>query len=142
MTDWPTLYLAVIAGATGVMALIQIGVLIYGAQLARRVNRIADRVEREIDPFLFKAQEITTDATRVTKLAVAQVERVDQMIAGLASRAEDALDVAEQVIVTPARRGFAIIEALRGMFSSPGVAEPPSERAPKSAEDDEALFIG
>lgn len=142
MTDWPTLYLAVIAGATGVMALIQIGVLIYGAQLARRVNRLADRLEREIDPFLGKAQEMSADATRATKLAVAQVERADQMMARLAGRAEETLDVAQQVLVAPARKGLAILEALRAMFSPPGEAEPPSPTDSKPAEDDEALFIG
>ena len=36
MSEWPTLFLAAIAAATGVMALIQIGVVIYGARLARQ----------------------------------------------------------------------------------------------------------
>ena len=57
MSDWSTLFLAAIAAATGVMALIQVGVLIYGARLARRVDRLADRVEREIDPFLGKVRK-------------------------------------------------------------------------------------
>lgn len=142
MTDWPTLFLAAIAAATGVMALIQIGVVIYGARLARRVNRLADRVEREIDPFLGKVQEMSDDATRATKLAVAQVERADQLMAQLARRAEATLDVVQQVIITPARRGLALIEGLRAMFSSVRTQAKPRSDATKATDEDEALFIG
>ena len=142
MSDWPTLFLAAIAAATGAMALIQIGVVIYGARLARRVNRLADRVEREIDPFMGKVQEMSSDATRATKLAVAQVERADQLMATLARRSEETLDVAQRVLVAPARQGLALIEGLRALFSSMRrQAEPRSDDA-KSAEEDEALFIG
>ena len=143
MTEWPTLFLAAIAAATGVMALIQIGVVIYGARLARRVNRLADRVEREIDPFLGKVQEVSDDATRATKLAVAQIERADQLMAQLAGRAEATLDVVQDVLVAPARRGLALIEGLRAMFSSlrkPGEAR--SDGSKSAKEEDEALFIG
>ena len=141
MSDWPTLFLAAIAAATGVMALIQIGVIIYGARLARRVNRLADRVEREIDPFMGKVQEMSNDATRATKLAVAQIERADQLMATLARRSEETLDVAQQVLVAPARQGLALIEGLRAMFSSVRQAAPRSDDA-KATEEDEALFIG
>ena len=76
MIDWPVLLLAVIAVSTGIMALVQIGMIIYGARLARRVNRVVDRVEQEIGPVLGKVQEIGADAARATKLAVTQVERL------------------------------------------------------------------
>jgi hypothetical protein len=141
VSDWPTLFLAVIAAATGVMAVIQIGVTIYGARLARRVNRLADRVERDIEPFLGKVEEMTSDATRATKLAVAQVERADQMMARLSRRAEETLDVAEQVLVAPARQALALIEGLRAVFSSAGERPKPGDDG-ESTEPDEALFIG
>ena len=144
MSDWPTRFLAAIAVATWVMALMQIGVVIYGMRLARRVNRLADRVEREIDPFLGKVREMSNDATRATKLAVAQVERADQLMAQLARRAEAILDMAEQVLVEPARRGLALIEALRAMFSSVSERDEPRSDETKATEteEDEALFIG
>ncbi len=142
MSGWPpNWFLAVIAAATGVMALIQIGVVVYGVRLARRVNRLADRVEREIDPFLGKVQEMGNDATRATKLAVAQVERADQLMAQLARRAEATLDLVQDVLVEPARRGLALIEALRAMFSSVRKRAEPRSDDTKS-EADEALFIG
>ena len=143
MSDWsPNWFLAAIAVATGVMAVIQLGAVVYGARLARRMNRLADRVEREIDPFLGKVQEMGSDATRATKLAVAQVERADELMAQLARRAEAMLDVVQDVLVAPARRGLALLEGLRAMFSS--VRKPAEARSDdtKAAEEDEALFIG
>ena len=146
MTDWSTVFLAAIAVATGVMALVQIGVIIYGARLAWRVTKLADRVERQLDPVMDKVTQMSADASRATKLAVAQVERADEMMSRLSRRADETLDLAQQVLVVPAQRGLALIDSLRAIFS------PPSEPSPQgadtdtaseaSSDKDEALFVG
>ena len=143
MIDWPVLLLAVIAVSTGIMALVQIGMIIYGARLARRVDRVVDRVEQEIGPVLGKVQEIGADAARATKLAVAQVERLDQVMARLARRVEETVDAAK-VIVTPARLGLGLLDGLRAIFtadskSGDGQA---SGAESKEQEDDKAPFVG
>ena len=117
MIDWPVLLLAVIAVSTGIMALVQIGMIIYGARLARRVDRVVDRVEQEIGPVLGKVQEIGADAARATKLAATQVERLDQVMARLARRVEETVDAAK-VIVTPARLGLGLLDGLRAIFTA------------------------
>ena len=135
MTDWPAVFLAAIAVATGTMALIQIGVIIYGARLAWRVTKLADRVERQLDPVMDKVTQMSADASRATKLAVAQVERADET-----------LDLAQQVLVVPAQRGLALIDSLRAIFSPP--SEPSAQGADTdtaseaSSDKDEALFVG
>jgi hypothetical protein len=146
VTDWPAVFLAAIAVATGTMALIQIGVIIYGARLAWRVTKLADRVERQLDPVMDKVTQMSADASRATKLAVAQVERADEMMSRLSRRADETLDLAQQVLVVPAQRGLALIDSLRAIFS------PPSEPSPQgadtdtaseaSSDKDEALFVG
>ena len=146
MTDWPAVFLAAIAVATGTMALIQIGVIMYGARLAWRVTKLADRVERQLDPVMDKVTQMSADASRATKLAVAQVERADEMMSRLSRRADETLDLAQQVLVVPAQRGLALIDSLRAIFS------PPSEPSPQgadtdtaseaSSDKDEALFVG
>ena len=146
MTDWPAVFLAAIAVATGTMALIQIGVIIYGARLAWRVTKLADRVERQLDPVMDKVTQMSADGSRATKLAVAQVERADEMMSRLSRRADETLDLAQQVLVVPAQRGLALIDSLRAIFS------PPSEPSPQgadtdtaseaSSDKDEALFVG
>ena len=142
MSDWSTVFLAVIAAATGVMALVQIGAVISILRLVRRVSRLVERINREIDPLLGKVQEMSDDAARATKLAVGQVERADDLMAGLAQRAEETLDVAQQVLLTPARQGLAFIDGLRTIFSSrPEPKETRSEKA-KAKEEDESAFMG
>lgn len=148
MTDWATVFLGAIALATGVMALIQIGVIIYGARLAQRVNKLADRVEREIDPVMGRVTEMSADAGRATKLAVAQVERADEMMARLSKRADETMDLAQQVLVVPAQRGLAVFESLREAFSSKSApapeeaADPAAAPAAPAADNDDALFVG
>ena len=143
MTDWPPLLLAVVAVSTGIMALVQIGMIIYGARLARRVDRVVDRVEQEIGPVLGKVQEISADAARATKLAVTQVERLDQVMARLARRVEETLDVAK-VIVTPARLGLGLLDGLRAIFSadSKSADEQTSDAESQDKEDDTDPFVG
>ena len=143
MIDWPVLLLAVIAVSTGVMALVQIGMIIYGARLARRVDRVVDRVEQEIGPVLGKVQEISADAARATKLAATQVERLDQVMARLARRVEETVDAAK-VIVTPARLGLGLFDGLRAIFAADSRAgdEQASGAESKEKEDNEASFVG
>ncbi len=153
MSEFSTLALIVIAVSTAVMAFIQIGALIYGAILARRVNRLADKVEREIDPFMAKVHEMSDQASHATKLAAAQVERADQLTSRLSQRAEETLDVAQQVIITPAREALALVDGIRAAISrrhgssppapdeGPDAPEPPAARR-DAADKDEALFIG
>ena len=143
MIDWPILLLAVIAVSTVIMALVQIGMIIYGARLARRVDLVVGRVEQEIDPVLGKVQEISADAARATKLAVTQVERLDQVMARLARRVEETLDVAK-VIVTPARLGLGLLDGLRAIFaadSRSGDGQTTGAES-KEKEDNEASFVG
>ena len=144
--DAPTLLLGVIAAATGVMAAVQIGLIVYGARLARRVDRLVDKVEREIQPTLTKINSMSSDTARATSLAVAQIERADQLFAQIAERVDHVTTVAQDAVVEPVRQGVALLQALRaglaalrGVGETPSQSEHPTERA---GEDNEALFIG
>ena len=149
MSDWPSLFLAVIAAATVVMAVTQLCLVVYGARLARRVDRLADRIEREIEPVIGevhqvigKIHEMSGDGARATELAVAQVERADELMSRLARRAEETIDVAQQLLVTPVRQGLALIDGWRAIWSSLRSRATPRSGDTKSTEEDEALFIG
>lgn len=116
MNDWSLLFLAVTAVATGLMALIQIGVLIYGARLVRRLNALANRLERQIDPVLVQMKEVGADVTRAARLGAEQVERADLLVTRLAQRVEETVEAAQRFIVEPVRHGVAVLEALRSAF--------------------------
>ena len=75
---WAELFLGVIALATFTMAAIQVGVIVYGVSVARRVNRLLAEVEQEMKPLAESINTIARDAARISSLASGQVERIDR----------------------------------------------------------------
>jgi len=61
-------FLGVIAVAVLVMAAIQVAAIIVAARVARRLDRFADRLERDIRPVVASLQALTADAARATSL--------------------------------------------------------------------------
>jgi hypothetical protein len=137
--NWDSVFLAAIAAATLVMAVVQIGAAVTGARLARRLEQLADEVHREIRPLVARATEVADEARRAAALAGQQVERVDRLLYDVSQRVTDTAEVLQRTVVGPIREGSAILaglragfEALRGVRSS----------RPARVEDDDALFIG
>lgn len=108
-----TLLLGVIAAATVVMATVQVGVIVFAARLAQRINRLVDVVEHEIKPTLARMDGMSADVARVTTIASAQAARLDTILAAVATRADDLLSVAHDSVVAPVRHGAAFIMGLR-----------------------------
>ncbi len=125
------------------MAAIQVGIVIYGARLARRVDALATQVDREIKPLLSHLNEIGEEAARATALAAAQVERVDRLFADVTLRVEETATTLQSAILAPAREGLALITGVRAAFETfKGMRRAgPPDQAP-SAEEDDPLFIG
>ena len=142
----PTLLLGAIALATMVMAIVQVGMIIYGARLARRVNRLVDVVEREIQPVVQRVNTMSEDAARASSLAVAQVERVDRVCARLTARVDEVMDTAQEAVVEPVRYVAALIQALRVGVAAMRRQDdpPPASDAPAApaTEADEASSVG
>ena len=132
--------LGIIAVATLVMALVQVGVVVVAGLLARRVGRLADQVERELKPIFDHVQSISRDASRAAALAANQVERADQMFADLAKRVDASLNALQQSITGPAREGRAIVSGFKAAFAA--IREMREARARQGrGEDEDALFI-
>ena len=74
MTFWGHVFLGVIAGATLVMALIQVGALLYGWVLARRVSRLVDRIEDRIRPGM--ASNVEIEVARSPEALTVPIEAV------------------------------------------------------------------
>ena len=60
------------------MASIQVGVIVYGWMVTRRVNRMLAQVEQEMKPVAESLASIARDAARISSMATGQVERVDR----------------------------------------------------------------
>ena len=140
--DVSTLLLGVIAVAVAAMAVVQVATLWYGMRLVRRLDRVATQVERDILPAVERFNEVSGDVARATSLAVAQIERADELFARFAGRADRLLAVGQDAIFEPIRRSAALLQALRTVLDT--LRGGTSRRSAKSsaADDQEALFIG
>ena len=138
----PLTFLGAIALATTIMAVVQLGVILYAARLARRIDRLADRVERDVEPLITRLNEMSSDAARVTSLAVAQVERADRLFADVATRADHLLSAAQQAVIGPVREGRALMDGLRAGLAALRRLGHRGQPAARVSDDEEALFIG
>ena len=141
MSGWSEVFLGVIAVATLATAVVQIAVLVAASVLAKRIERLANRVERDLGPILASVNAIGKDAARAASLATAQVERVDRLFGDAAQRLDTTLGAIQTAAAVPAREGAALMSGLRAALETlrVGVANRPSRA--RSADDDDALFI-
>ncbi|HXE79711.1 MAG TPA: hypothetical protein VNK41_03100 [Vicinamibacterales bacterium] len=142
MTDWSPVFLGVIAASVLVMAVLQIGMAVYGARLAQRVVRVVDRVEQETGPLFAHLQSIGADAARASALAAAQVERADQLFADLSRRIEETSALVQTAIVQPAREGVAVVAGLRAALAAIRHLRSAPRRRVSRVDEEDPLFIG
>jgi hypothetical protein len=140
-------WLAIIAVAVAVMAAIQVGAIVLGLRLARRVDQLTTQVERDIKPLLHNLTTISAEAQRAVQLATAQVERADRLFGDLALSAERTMALAAQFVGGPAQKGVALFAAARAAMSAFRDLREASRRRPRdhrmaSPDDEESLFIG
>jgi hypothetical protein len=142
VTDvWRDVFLGAIALATVVMAILQIGAIVFATRLARRVDRLTETVEQEIKPVLANLSAISQDAARAAALAAAQVERADRLFADVSQRVDETVTTVQRFIIAPARETRAFLSGLRAAFQA--FRELRRRRRPEMGLDEEdALFIG
>jgi hypothetical protein len=141
VTPRAELFLGVIAIATLIVALVQVGLIIAAGLLARRVTRLADEVEREIRPVFAHINAIGREASRAAALATAQVERVDRLFADVAVRIEQTLDTVQSSMNAPVREGRAILSAMRAALQALRDLRQGARGRQARGDEDDALFI-
>ena len=142
MSFWAEVFLGVIALATFTMAAIQVGVIVYGWAVARRLNQLLTEVEREMKPLAQSVNTIARDAARISSLGAGQVERVDRLVNELTFRIEQAATTAQDAILRPLREGAAIMAGVKGVIEVLRELTGRSNRTPTRKEDEDTLFIG
>jgi hypothetical protein len=155
VTDWDRVFLGVIAVATLVMALIQVGAIVVIAGLARRAQEAVAKaqdtlstaqqaitsVREEVRPLLNKATAIADEASKTASLATAQAQKVDRLVTDLSKRVDETSAMVQQAIITPAREGIAIMAAVRAGIATLRAGADWRRRSHRSEEED-PLFIG
>ena len=136
------LFLGIIAVAVLVMAVIQVAAVVLAARTARRVDRLADRLEQDLRPIVTNLQTMTSEAARASALAVAQLERADRLLTDLGHRAEQILVAVQDTLIAPAREGFAWLTGLKAALAAFRELRESAPAAAPSVDEDDALFIG
>ena len=139
--------LGVIALAVAVMAIVQVGAIVAGLRVARRVEHLTTEFETGIKPLLANLTTLSTEATKAATLAVVQVERFDKGFGELTTRLEQTLAAAQRLMNGPAREGMALVAGVRAAVNAFQTLRESSRRrsASRSAaieEEEESLFIG
>jgi len=134
------IFLGIIAAATLAIAIVQIGVIIAAGRLARRVETLADQIERDLKPLFGHLNAIGRDASRAAALATAQVERADKLFADVAQRVELAMNNVQGTLGAPAREARAVLSAFKAAMQA--IRDMRQDRSRQRRSDDEdALFI-
>jgi hypothetical protein len=141
VNDWNQAFLGVIAGATALMAIVQIGAIVVLARVAVQVQGILTTVRKDIGPLLVRANAIADEASRTATLATAQAEKIDRLVTDLARRVDETSAIIQQAIIAPAREGMAVIAALKAGFGVlKGLKDVRGRQG--GVDDEDALFIG
>lgn len=141
MSDWSPIFLGVIAAATLVMALIQVGAIVFAARLGRQVQQLAASVHQDIRPLIARASTIADEASKTAAIATAQAEKIDRLVTDLARRVDETSAIVQEAIVVPAREGMALVAALKAGLGVLRSVRPRRARGGR-VEDEDALFIG
>jgi hypothetical protein len=139
------LFLGIIAFAVLVMAFVQVGAIMAGFRLAKRVDQIARQLDEDIKPLLANLTAMSAEAARAAALAAKQVDRLDRVFGEMAVRVDEPLTAAQEFVTGPARQGMAIIHGFRAVFDAfRGFREATRRRhaLKETVEDEESLFIG
>ena len=142
MTGWSDVFLGVIAFATLIMAIIQIGVIVAALKATRQAQQVMASVQQEVRPLMAKVHAIADEASRTAALATAQAQKVDLLVTDLSRRVDETASIVQQAIVTPAREGMAIVSAIRAGLAALGGIRDLRPRHSRHAEEEDPLFIG
>jgi len=145
VTETGEVLLGIIAFAVLVMAVVQVGAVVAGMRLARRVDQMATQLDQEIKPLIANINAFSAEAARAAALAAKQAERLDKVFGELVQRADETLSAAQAFVTGPARQGMAIVTGVKAVLESfRGMREASRRRtaARPTADDEESLFIG
>jgi type II secretory pathway component PulJ len=134
-------FLGVIAVATLVMALIQVGAIVFAARLGLQLRQLMTTMHQEIRPLVERANGIAEEASRTAALATQQAQKIDRLVTDLTRRVDETSAVIQEAIVTPAREGLALVAGLKaGLAALRGLRD--FRGRTRRVEDEDALFIG
>ena len=141
MTGTAELFLGIIAVATLVMALIQVGAIVAAALLGRRMQQMITALQEEIRPLIARANSVAEEASKTAAIATAQAQKIDRLVTDLTRRVDETSVVVQEAVVTPARETLALVAGLKaGLAALRGLRDFRGRTG--RVEEEDPLFIG
>jgi hypothetical protein len=140
--SWSEGFLGVIAVATLIMALIQVGAVIAAARIARQARQTLATVQQDIRPLIARVNSVAAEASKTAALATVQAEKVDRLVTDLSQRVEETSAIVQQAIIMPAREGLAVMAAVKAGLAALRGFRNVHPRHARTAEEEDPLFIG
>jgi hypothetical protein len=140
-------FLGIIALAVAIMAIVQVGAIVAGLRVARRMEQLANDLEATVKPLVANLTAMSAEASRATAVATAQVERLDRLFSELATRVDATLATAQSIVAGPAKDGMAIVAGVKAAVGAlksirEATRRRSSARSMSFEEEEESLFIG
>ena len=141
MTPQSELFLGIIALATLVMALIQVGAIIVAARLGRRVQQVMATIQHDVRPLIARANSVAEEAAKTAAIASSQAQKIDALVTDLTRRVEETSVVVQQAVVTPARETLALVAGVKaGLTALKGLRDLRGRTG--RVEEEDPLFLG
>ena len=140
--SWSEIFLAVIALATLVMALIQVGAIVAVSRVARDAQKTLLSVQNDFRPLMARVQAVADEASKTATIATAQAQKVDRLVSDLTQRIDETSVVVQQAILTPARETMAVVAAVRATLGALRDFRSMSPRNGRTTDEEDPLFIG
>ena len=149
MESWGVFFLGVIAVTSVVQAGFLVGLVVFGLRLARRLDALQTRLDREISPALDNFNRVARAAAEIADLATLQARRLDLVLADTIDKVEETTATIQRLVVRPLKPIGGIVAFLKGLqrgmeayFEFDRGAPPqPRPHPRRRGEDDEHLFI-
>lgn len=135
------IFLGLIALGVLVMAAIQIGVIVVGLRLARRVEGALTKLQQDTRPIIDNLQAMSADAAQATARLSAQVVRLEKVLGELSARIDQTAAAFRETVAAPVREAMSFVHGIRSAFSALR-GEPKPRKSHQPAEDEDPLFIG
>lgn len=127
METWGVAFLGLIALCSLAQTIFLVRLAQEGRKVARRVDEIQERLDREVRPAIDNLTRFTRNLGEVSEIVVLQMRRVDALLADTAEKIQDTTSALRTAVVKPLgpildvaaflkglQRGFGVYQQLRG----------------------------
>ena len=153
MDSWGVFFLGVIAFSAVVQVVFLVGLLLFGLKLARKLDALQTRLDRDLGPALANFTRVSRAAAEVADIATLQARRIDLVLGDTIERIGDTAATVQQLVSRPLKPIVNVLALLKGIqrglevFFAFDRGAPPDRRIPlrrrshRHGEDDEHLFV-